>query len=315
MIVIQHHGEAGEQARGVVAADDVGELVREHRATLVIVPRSPVVREQDHRPTSARRGGSRQIGDLAQCDVYSTCHHILQIAEYSDHRRVVDRVSATSAAGDRPEADRQAEQSGGSPGHRDRRQDAPPGADTHRRLGRPAPEPVPGQPQPREPQAGCVRRSFDVRAVGMASRARCEIRCGFALTSDHRRRDRGGRRPPIDARSGHERRSVQGHDQPEADGRDPGTRGRPAARRDRMQRQGRCEEDGHLDGQPRQGQSEVVHRPASFKICSRTARSSMVSLRWSTSRQSSWAREPRKTRWTRSPSSRPETSSYERTAL
>ena len=71
---------------------------------------------------------------------------------------------------------------------------------------------------------------------------------------------------------------------------------------------------GHLHGEPQQRQSQVVHWPCSFRICSRRVRSSAVSLRCSTRRQSSWARDPRKTRWTSSPSSLPDTSSYDRAA-
>ncbi len=65
---MQDDGNPRQQPRRVVAPDDVGQFVGDHRPTLGLVPLPPVARQEEHRPEPPRRGGRGQVQDLAQLD-------------------------------------------------------------------------------------------------------------------------------------------------------------------------------------------------------------------------------------------------------
>ena len=274
VIDVQGHGQPGEQAGRVIAPDDVRQLVRQHRAALGFVPRPPVLRQQDHRPPPARRGRADQVGDLAQLDRRATSDRPAQLVEQAEHPRVVERASR-DVGRRRPPRGRAPAGAGPRRSRRAARAAARRPHGRHRAAGSAAPrssraqatrQPANGHPSP-DGRIGASRAGRDGAPAGVAASA------DAASSAPRTRRPR----PAPDA--GQERRGVQHHDEPQAQRRDPRPRGGAPSRGQGIQGQRRREHERDLDGQPRQRHSEVVHRPCSFRICSRTARSSADSLR------------------------------------
>ena len=179
-----------------------------------IAPRSPVVREQHHRPAPARRGRSGQVGHLAQLD--GRRH---PIASRSSSSKPVIAGSSTgrprrqqSATAQRPTA--QPEQAGGGPCHGDRGQDAAPGPDPRRRLGRPA----------LRPRCHASRSHASAQPSARLRQGwRRGVSCSEGWRAGADSRSHRGRGPILVAGApefppirGHERRGIQDHDQPEA---------------------------------------------------------------------------------------------------
>ena len=261
----------------------------------------------------ARRGRGGQVGDLAELDPGRHPIAAAKLVDQPDHRRVLDRAARSAGRGRPPRA---------RPASRNKPGAEPTSATTARawphgrnraagtaahRSNRAQAVPQALESQPAIDEDGSTDRRPLVRSGGGSVPSERQRR-----VATRPRRPDAGASPALDP--GKECREAEDHDQPEA-----------TASRPRPPRPGFARAPGR--GGPAAGtstsatwtasQASVNPRsfigPPSCRICSRMLRSSAESLRCSASGRATAPGSPRKTRWTRSPRSRPETSSYVRT--
>ena len=308
VIKVQRDADLSGNPRGEVVAADVLDLVGQHGLPLVVGPVPPVGGKQHYRPQPADRGGRAKPRRLAQLDpLYAAelcAHDVGELAQPSVGDGV--RVAAVTADGSKSECD-----SHGHPGDAD---DIKRGHEC---------QPMIGQHRPQSRRRGdrdsgllgLAGNRVSVHEVVIKARlgeptGRISA-CRFGLLIA-----RVGRVRPLQVlptemprRPGAKCGCGQSGDREQCRHGHGGAGGRSAASQERTHAQRGARQNAHLNRAPQQDLRDGTHCCCSRRIFSRRARSFAVSFRFSVSRTSRCSREPRKTRLTRSPNRRPDTSS------